>query len=201
MSSTGNNASGWVMYIDSDAVFRDPATSIQEYLARNRSDEFGKPSPNAASESAVMFFRNNPGVSMTPNAGTFLIRPGANATELFRFWWAAGPDVGGSHEQQSLFTFYSHPRWAGLVSVIASERFCGLDDTAGQWVRHYCGQHDALLRSNKLRAILNETGIDKSLFLKAIAEVSRSHVVDLDVFEADAQIVASVDPSGLGCAL
>lgn len=199
-SPTGNSTPGWVMYMDSDAVFRDAATGIHEYLAMNRTIELGTPVSNA---SAVVFFRNLPGVKETfrmPNAGTFLIRPGASSAAFFSYWWAAGPDVGGNFEQESLWQFYSHPQWTGFLSVIASEQFCGEDDIAGQWVRHYCRQRDAQKRSEKLRTLLLESGIDEAEYLHTIDDVIQlGGVVDLDVLEVDAQIVASVDPSGLGC--
>lgn len=188
-ASTSIDDSRWAVYLDSDCVVSNHSTSVDAFVAEQRTHSMVSGPPI---DSAVAAFANDlPYKRGMPNAGTFLFRPGPAASAFFTHWWNA-PDLGfglkRTWEQKSLSTWFNTSEWVTRVTVMDTAPFMDFSYTGDMWLRHYIGSFNPARRMKRLRADLQTLGIDEAEFASLLREVIEKHTVRINVLEADARV-------------
>lgn len=144
-----------VVYLDSDCIFRDQQTTIEEFTAKAQR----RSGCSSFDESVIGFLNNYPNNADTPCCGFFVLKNNPDGISLLSEWWnLSNPyyNLKFYFEQASMEKLYPHNR--DSICLWDEKSFV---ECEGQFIRHICNfEHDQrhpyfLKIVNNLEAELN----------------------------------------------
>jgi hypothetical protein len=165
-----------VIYIDSDAIFNHPASSLDEFLHSSSS------TLAPLQQASLILTFNYPWTSPEANSGFQIWRNTDSAKAMIQEWWNA--DAGGyslkhSYEQYNLKTYLlqgHHGKFREHIAIIPTITFRERKD---QYIRHV-GSDESAYRTPRFRFALRHLKIGAQKFQDLLRQIENHHLIRFD---------------------